>query len=158
MTDFVAKSRTTLFFLQQRFATCINQILLSNCLNWKIYCDNHSSLSSTTAVQKWKKKNELFHIYFTLTRFVARPVWSWVVKRATSLFNSFCSNVAKQVACFCCPFYHTLRNDDDHDDGDGDGDGDGDDNENVKKAISLDSRRKSQRSLPRPSRLCISVS
>ena len=26
---------------------------LSNCLNWKIYCDDHSSLSSTTAVQKW---------------------------------------------------------------------------------------------------------
>ena len=25
--------------------------LLSNCLNWKIYCDDHSSLSSTTAVQ-----------------------------------------------------------------------------------------------------------
>ena len=28
-------------------------LLLSNCLNWKIYCDDHSSLSSTTAVQKW---------------------------------------------------------------------------------------------------------
>ena len=35
------------------------RLLLSNCLNWKIYCDDHSSLSSTTAVQ-----NELFHIYF----------------------------------------------------------------------------------------------
>ena len=33
------------------------RLLLSNCLNWKIYCDDHSSLSSTTAVQ-----NELFHI------------------------------------------------------------------------------------------------
>ena len=32
----------------------------------------------------------------------------WVVKRATSLFNSFCSNVAKQVARFCCPFFRTL--------------------------------------------------
>ena len=32
----------------------------------------------------------------------------WVVKRATSLFNSFCSNVAKQVARFCRPFYRTL--------------------------------------------------
>ena len=53
---FCCKKQTTLFFLQQRFATCMNQILLSNCLNWKIYCDNHSSLSSTTAVQKWKKK------------------------------------------------------------------------------------------------------
>ena len=29
------------------------RLLLSNCLNWKIYCDDHSSLSSTTAVQKW---------------------------------------------------------------------------------------------------------
>ena len=26
-------------------------LLPSNCLNWKIYCDDHSSLSSTTAVQ-----------------------------------------------------------------------------------------------------------
>ena len=27
------------------------RFLLSNCLNWKIYCDDHSSLSSNTAVQ-----------------------------------------------------------------------------------------------------------
>ena len=27
--------------------------LLSSCLNWKIYCNDHSSLSSTTAVQIW---------------------------------------------------------------------------------------------------------
>ena len=37
------------------------RLLLSNCLNWKIYCDDHSSLWSTTAVQMY----ELFHIYFT---------------------------------------------------------------------------------------------
>ena len=36
------------------------RLLLSNCLNWKIYCDDHSSLSSTTAVQKW-----IIFIYFT---------------------------------------------------------------------------------------------
>ena len=35
------------------------RLLPSNCLNWKIYCDDHSSLSSTTAVQYE------FHIYFT---------------------------------------------------------------------------------------------
>ena len=29
------------------------RLLLSNCLNWKIYCDDHSSLSSTIAVQIW---------------------------------------------------------------------------------------------------------
>ena len=38
------------------------RLLLSNCLNWKIYCDDPSSLWSTTAVQIY----ELFHIYFTL--------------------------------------------------------------------------------------------
>ena len=29
----------------------IIRLPLSNCLNWKIYCDDHSSLSPTTAVQ-----------------------------------------------------------------------------------------------------------
>ena len=37
--------------------------LLSNCLNWKIYCDDHSPLSSTTAVQKIMN----YFIYFTLS-------------------------------------------------------------------------------------------
>ena len=27
------------------------RLLLSSCLSWNIYCDDHSSLSSTTAVQ-----------------------------------------------------------------------------------------------------------
>ena len=35
------------------------RLLPSNCFNWKIYCDDHSSLSSTTAVQYE------FHISFT---------------------------------------------------------------------------------------------
>ena len=35
------------------------RLLLSNCLNWKIYCDDHSLL--WTVVQIY----ELFHIYFT---------------------------------------------------------------------------------------------
>ena len=29
------------------------RLLISNCLNWKIHSDDHSSLSSTTAVQIW---------------------------------------------------------------------------------------------------------
>ena len=29
------------------------RLLLSNCLSWKIYCDDHTSLSSHTAVQIW---------------------------------------------------------------------------------------------------------
>ena len=35
--------------------------LISNCLNLKIYCDDHTSLSSTTAVQIWI----IIYIYFT---------------------------------------------------------------------------------------------
>ena len=37
------------------------RLLLSNCLNWKICCDDHSSLSSTTAVQN-ELIISLFHI------------------------------------------------------------------------------------------------
>ena len=37
------------------------RLLLSNCLNWKIYCDDHSLLSSITAVHIY----ELFRIYIT---------------------------------------------------------------------------------------------
>ena len=36
------------------------RLLLSNCLNWKIYFNDHSLLSSTTAVQ-----NMNYFIYFT---------------------------------------------------------------------------------------------
>ena len=35
---------------------------------------------------------------------------SWVVKRATLLFDSFCSCVSNQVVYLCCPFYRTLSN------------------------------------------------
>ena len=42
------------------------RFLLSNCLNWKIYCDDHSSLSSTTAAQIWL--NYFIYIYFTFLR------------------------------------------------------------------------------------------
>ena len=40
------------------------RLLLSSCLNWKIYCEDHSSLSSITAVQIY----ELFHIYLHQTK------------------------------------------------------------------------------------------
>ena len=36
---------------ESRLSLDFFRLLLSNCLNWKIYCDDHSSLSSTTAVQ-----------------------------------------------------------------------------------------------------------
>ena len=33
----------------------------------------------------------------------------WVLEHATSLLNSFCTNVAKQAARLCCPFYRTFK-------------------------------------------------
>ena len=39
----------------------------------------------------------------------AKRVWTRVVKRGTSLFNSFCRIVTKQVALVCCPFYRSLK-------------------------------------------------
>ena len=59
-TDFVAKSRTTLYLLRKLLGTCSNLI-------------------------------------------VAKQLWTWVVKRVTLLFNSFCSNVAKQRHVFLLP-------------------------------------------------------
>ena len=49
-------------------------LLLSNCLNWKIYCDDHSSLWSTTAIQIY----ELFHVYFTSRIHKACKQWSTI--------------------------------------------------------------------------------
>ena len=46
---------------ESRWSPDFFRLLLSNCLNWKIYCDDHSSLWSTTAVQIY----DLFHIYLT---------------------------------------------------------------------------------------------
>ena len=40
------------------------RLLLSNCLNWKIYCDDHTSLSSTTAVQI-SIISYIFHLSFS---------------------------------------------------------------------------------------------
>ena len=36
---------------ESRWSLDFFKLLLSNCLNWKIYCDDHSSLWSITAVQ-----------------------------------------------------------------------------------------------------------
>ena len=43
------------------------------------------------------------------TWFGARQVWTWLVTQETLLLNSFCSNVAQQVARFGCPFYRSYR-------------------------------------------------
>ena len=38
---------------ESRWSPDFFRLLLSSCLNWKIYCDDHSSLWSTTAVPIW---------------------------------------------------------------------------------------------------------
>ena len=38
---------------ESRWSPDFFRLLLSNCLNWKIHCDDRSSLSSTTADQIW---------------------------------------------------------------------------------------------------------
>ena len=45
---------------ESRWSPDFFRLLLSNCLNWKIYCDDHSSLHLQP-----QYKYELFHIYFT---------------------------------------------------------------------------------------------
>ena len=43
------------------------RLLPSNCLNWKIYCDEHSSLSSTTAVQ-YEVHIPIFHSIISIRK------------------------------------------------------------------------------------------
>ena len=38
---------------ESRWSPDFFRLFISNCSNWKIYCDDHTSLSSTTAVQIW---------------------------------------------------------------------------------------------------------
>ena len=48
-------------FIELIFSRAVKfRLLISNCLNWKIYCDDHPSLN----IQP-QYKYELFHIYFT---------------------------------------------------------------------------------------------
>ena len=56
---------------ESRWSLDFFRLLLSNCLNWKIYCDDHSSLWFTSAVQIY----ELFHIYFTSFH-SSREIWT----------------------------------------------------------------------------------
>ena len=39
------------------------RLLLSNCLNWKIYCDDHSSLSLIKSGTKFSRSRNLFRLF-----------------------------------------------------------------------------------------------
>ena len=53
---------------------------LSNCLNWKIYCDDHTSLSSTTAVQIWII-SYIFHMISLLGK-----IWTQLIDLAPNVW------------------------------------------------------------------------
>ena len=65
------------------------RLLLFNCLNWKIYCDDHSSLSDTASVHTYIKKGDLGAISATEPS-SAVPISK--VERHTSVphFGVFC--------------------------------------------------------------------
>ena len=48
---------------ESRWSPDFFRLLLSNCLNWEINCDDHSSLSSTSAVQIW------------ITSYILQVIW-----------------------------------------------------------------------------------
>ena len=62
------------------------RLLLSNCLNWKIYCDDHSSLHLQP-----QYKYELFHIYLTSLHCTAK----YELNKLTSL--PMCGTIAQLV-------------------------------------------------------------
>ena len=66
------------------------RLLLSNCLNWKIYCDDYISLSSTTAVQIWiisyKLHIILIHVV-TIIFPVSINIWNLSVNSGISNLN-----------------------------------------------------------------------
>ena len=60
------------------------RLLLYNCLNWKIYCDDHFSLSSTTAVQKWIISNTSHHFTphgrYELNKLTSLPMCGFIAQ------------------------------------------------------------------------------
>jgi len=74
------------------------RLLLSNCLNWKINCNDHSSLSSTTAVHIWIISYKLHKIkfviflksvvglLFTQLFWITKHIWAYCRATAKSIF------------------------------------------------------------------------
>ena len=72
------------------------RLLLSNCLNWKIYCNDHSSLSSTTAVQEWII-SYTSHSFFTWLFLCHREVTKTLFQH-----GAVCVTIFLQFpSCFC---------------------------------------------------------
>ena len=69
------------------------RLLLSNCLNWKIYCNDHSSLSSITAFQIWI----ISYILHITPQYDRRPnclLPLLIIERLlTERYNNFCYSI-----------------------------------------------------------------
>ena len=48
------------------------RLLLSNCLNWKIYCDDHSSLSLLKLLEKWNLR------FYMVKLFIQTPKYCYI--------------------------------------------------------------------------------
>jgi len=92
------------------------RLLLSNCLNWKIYCDDHSSLSSTTAVQIWII-SYILHIIHILSQHFANLTQPTLGGRKAILFlaifvhvlTKLCMLGLKMLELFCKFLWSLLR-------------------------------------------------
>ena len=75
------------------------RLLLSNSLNWKIYCDDHSSLSSITAFQIWI----ISYILHITPQYDRRPnclLPLLIIERLlTERYNNFCYSILGHPNC-----------------------------------------------------------
>ena len=91
-------------------------LLLSNCLNWKIYCNDHSSLHLLP-----QYKYELFHIYFTslhctgkyeLNKLTSLPMCGFIaqlVEHRTSIAEVTGSNPVEALIFFRASSFQLLK-------------------------------------------------
>ena len=94
------------------FETLLLNELKSDDARFTIH-ESKLSCNKSSCFRLWEVVTESIvkSVYVASTCFVARQFWTWVVKRTTWLFNSFCSNVQKHVLFFffCLPFYYSFN-------------------------------------------------
>ena len=90
---------------QHKRATYFETLLLNELKSDDARLTTHESnlsCNKSSCFRLWEVVTESMvkSVYAASTCFVARQFWTWVVKRTTWLFNSFCSNVQKHVLFF----------------------------------------------------------
>ena len=86
------------------------RLLLSNCLNWKIYCNDHSSLSSTTAVQKWiisYTSHYIIYCWHPVSMLTICHVGFFICRR---LFYNWIIKINRIIIADGCKCAHTKTN------------------------------------------------